>query len=110
MLFTDKQTRIKAVPSATGDGRELYHGRKLLELHCRNIRISTYIYGYFAANFPYFSGTGYVYAGEHCNVGPRFVIPSICGYKRVPAGFAHPPHGRCPVGMTQGLVSIGIHG
>ena len=40
-----------------------------VHVHCKNVRIST---------VPY---TG---RGAHCNVaGPRFIIPSIYGYKRI---------------------------
>jgi len=42
-------------------------------LHCKKY---PYIRGYFVSSFPYFNGPG-------CNVGPRFVIPSIYGYERI---------------------------
>jgi len=36
-------------------------------------------------NFPYYNGTGstFVSVNPRNNVGPRFIIPSIYGYKRI---------------------------
>jgi len=59
-----------------------------------------YIHGYLVASFQYFNGTGSVYtfvsvnrrnneAQAHCNVGPRFIIPSICRYKTEPVPLKH---------------------